>query len=55
MFNELNHYGFLVNPVCLSQSFLRIWGRYERKLFYIGGSHARYAFRSHFWLENDLH
>ena len=50
MFNKMNHYDFLVNPVCSLQSFLRIWGRYGGKLFYIGVDHARCAFQSHFWL-----
>ena len=50
MFNKLNHYDFLVNPVCSLQSFLRIWGRYGGKLFYIGGSHARYASQAIFGL-----
>ena len=50
MFNKLNHYDFLVNPVCSLQSFLRIWGRYRGKLFYIGGSHARYASQAIFGL-----
>ena len=50
MFNKLNHYDFPVNPVRSLQSFLRIWGRYWRKLFYIGESHARYAFQAIFGL-----
>ena len=53
MFNKLNHYDFPVNPVRSLQSFLRIWGRYWRKLFYIGESHARYAFQAIFGLYSD--